>query len=554
MVNHHLTTLESSGLIRLTEMEPEMEYLFHHALIQDAAYQSLLKTDRRQLHRAVGETLEHLYPERQEELAPQLGYHFQRAEEPERALRYFSLAGDLAFQRHALAEAVMLYQEALTIARHQADTPLQSLYTRLGRALEMYGHYEKASELYEEMGQLAKKRGNRSLELCSLTLHGTILTAPTTVRNPARGQEISERALALAQELGDREAETRVLWNLILLYRFLERPKQAIQYGRRALILARSLNLREPLAFILNDLHFAYAILEGIQKGLEMLEEAEQLWRELGNQAMLADSLASQAELHVIRGNYEQALMQALEARQVSERINNLWNQSYSRLMIGMVQMDQGNISEAIETMQQSLGFAEQAGFVPGMLVPPWELAFTHGMLGDYEGGIRWLEEGQRQLTPEILDVTWEIMEKELLALLYCRLGDISTATTLIQGNRDVIEAEGTNMPLWKLFWGAEIEIARAMGEHARLIALTQEHIDNSKRSGSRIFISDIFYYQSQAYMALGRHDMARTSLLEARQEAERLNARRILWQILAAQADLEEQSDHPAEADALRT
>ncbi len=52
-----LSALEASGLIRLAQVEPEIEYLFRHALVQDAAYASLLKADRRILHRTVGEAL-----------------------------------------------------------------------------------------------------------------------------------------------------------------------------------------------------------------------------------------------------------------------------------------------------------------------------------------------------------------------------------------------------------------------------------------------------------------------------------------------------------------
>ncbi len=57
-----LTTLEFAGLIRLAQVQPELEYVFRHALVQEAAYASLLRQDRRDLHRAVGETLERLYP------------------------------------------------------------------------------------------------------------------------------------------------------------------------------------------------------------------------------------------------------------------------------------------------------------------------------------------------------------------------------------------------------------------------------------------------------------------------------------------------------------
>ena len=47
-----LNALESGGLIEIAALQPELEYLFRHALVQEAAYSSLLKQDRRALHRA----------------------------------------------------------------------------------------------------------------------------------------------------------------------------------------------------------------------------------------------------------------------------------------------------------------------------------------------------------------------------------------------------------------------------------------------------------------------------------------------------------------------
>ena len=73
---------EAAGLVRFAAADPEPVYRFRHVLIQEAAYDSLLKADRRRLHRVVGEALESQQGgERREELAPILGLHFERAGE-----------------------------------------------------------------------------------------------------------------------------------------------------------------------------------------------------------------------------------------------------------------------------------------------------------------------------------------------------------------------------------------------------------------------------------------------------------------------------------------
>src|SRR5215211_1740006 len=81
-----IETLEAKGLVRLATVQPEIEYLFRHWLVQDAAYGSLLKQERRGLHAQVGEALEELYPDRLEELAAVLGMHFEQAGETDKAI------------------------------------------------------------------------------------------------------------------------------------------------------------------------------------------------------------------------------------------------------------------------------------------------------------------------------------------------------------------------------------------------------------------------------------------------------------------------------------
>jgi tetratricopeptide (TPR) repeat protein len=112
MAELELDTLESKGLIRVAAIQPELEYLFRHALVQDAAYESLLKQERRSLHRLVGDALEQLYPERHGELAAVLARHFEQAGEPDKAIEYLLEAARFSYDRNGLVEAYDLYGRA----------------------------------------------------------------------------------------------------------------------------------------------------------------------------------------------------------------------------------------------------------------------------------------------------------------------------------------------------------------------------------------------------------------------------------------------------------
>jgi len=122
-----LGTLEASGLIEIAALQPELEYLFRHALVQEAAYTSLLKQDRRSLHRAAAETILTLHPDRTRELAGVIGMHFEQAGETSRAAANLVTAGDHALERFANKEAIAFFMRAGGLADDsQVDVRLRA--------------------------------------------------------------------------------------------------------------------------------------------------------------------------------------------------------------------------------------------------------------------------------------------------------------------------------------------------------------------------------------------------------------------------------------------
>src|SRR5919109_3887161 len=102
------------GLHQLVEAEllyqqgvpPQATYLFKHALIQDTAYQSLLKRTRQQYHQRIAQVLEARFPETVETQPELLAYHYTEAGLNEQAIGYWQRAGERALQRSANPEAI----------------------------------------------------------------------------------------------------------------------------------------------------------------------------------------------------------------------------------------------------------------------------------------------------------------------------------------------------------------------------------------------------------------------------------------------------------------
>ncbi len=163
-VPRQLSSLEAAGVIEVVGTHPELQYAFRHALLQEAAYESLLKSERKKLHATIGKALEDAYPERKDELAGLLARHFSESGDQERTFSYSVLAAGAAFSRYAISEAASHYARAVEIAvDHPAHGDrLADLLLRLGRALELMDLYDEAVDAYQRLEELGVKGTTRA--------------------------------------------------------------------------------------------------------------------------------------------------------------------------------------------------------------------------------------------------------------------------------------------------------------------------------------------------------------------------------------------------------
>jgi tetratricopeptide (TPR) repeat protein len=556
MVTHirqHLAQIESSGLIRLAASEPDLEYFFRHALVQEAAYHSLVKRDRQQLHRAVGETLEGSFSDHQD-LTPLLAHHFHEAGDDERALKYFALAGDAAARVYANAEAAIHYARALEIARRPpaADAALLvHLYASLGQALELSSRYAEALATYTEWLSLARTRGDPNMEYAALMALAKIHSIASPVHNPTQAHGLLEQALALSRATSDRAAEARVLWNLMILLLYGGGDaRRATAYGEEALAIARELDLREQLAFTLNDLTYAYMATHQYPQAQAALEEALRLWRELNNLPMLVDGLCNLVIIHYRAGNFDQAIAAGEEGLRISRSIGNLWGQAGSQFFVGNVYLERGQLGRAVAALEAAIRLGEQAGHMAAVISASSDLGWVYGVLGDVERGLELVRQAQGRAVDLPILRLWPTAPK---ARLYLLEGDLTSAEAALQEGHHELKPEGLQMFTPILLRLAEGELAFARQDYERVVALMDSLMDWLQQHQSRAFVPHALHLKGRALLASGRVDEARAALSVARSEAAAIDGRMILWQILSALSEAEAAQGNHAEAQALR-
>jgi predicted ATPase len=163
-----LRRLVTAELIFPRGLGSEATYVFKHALVRDAAYATLLRTKRRDLHGRVMQVLENLFPDTVETSPDLLALHCAQAGMIEKAIGYWAKAGRQAIARSAMAEAVSHLRRALELLPVLPDTPVRweqelNLQTALGTALTATKGYsspetgrahDRARTLCEQLGDM----------------------------------------------------------------------------------------------------------------------------------------------------------------------------------------------------------------------------------------------------------------------------------------------------------------------------------------------------------------------------------------------------------------
>lgn len=548
MLNVTLSQLEFMELVRRLS-DADQAYLFKHALVQDTAYTSLLKNERKRLHRLIGESLEHSYPDALDENAALLTEHYSKAGHDAKILEFGTRAGDQAARIFANAEAIKQYSSAVDAALRlgcERET-IVALVAKLGRVYELQNENERALQTYARLLDLARTHDDPAFELAGLMLQATLRATPTSVFDPQVGRPLLDRALHLARELDDGAAQARILWNLLLLDGFTGNYRAAVEYGEQSLALASALNLKAQTAHILSDIGiYGYFSNGEPEKARDSMAQARALWRELEILPMLGDNLNNSSILEQIWGNYDKALRFSDEALELSERIENAWGKALAHLGRGVVAQEAGDYGQALAELVSGYELARETGSAIQLIVGSTLALFFAG-LGDVEAGLDVI----RSAAGEIKIIFYRAPSKAALAYLTWLRGDVELANALLVEARPGTPGEPQISYLASIV--AEGEIGLAQGRAAEVVSYMSSLIERLRAAGMGGSIADAELYRGRALAVLGQPDAARAAFERAKEQALEIHSRRALSLIYAHWSSLEDAENDMPRANALQ-
>ncbi len=390
-----LSELQAIELIQEKQRLPELEYLFKHALAQEATYESILLQTRRELHGRVGQAMETLFADRLEEFYGLLAYHYARAEAWEKAQVYLLKAADQAGRMAADGEALAHYQQAKAaygrafgeqwdpVERAALERKMGEAFYRRGEHREAFDYLRRALAYLKRPFPTSRWAVRRMLLREIAQQFGRSLLPG--LYHPREAGPAEEEVLRIYQSMqfvmgsGDQEAFLLLSFRMLnfcqqnslpvgiarastgfgMAFSFLNLSGLAEHYNQQALRLAEQLQRPDALGFA----HTGLMLQEGLRGKWEAAFEhgrraVEALWK-TGNLLEWSISIVYAGNLSIWRGDFARALAYGQQLAQSGLDAGDRASRDAGLTVLGLAEQRIGRLEEAILHLKQAIDLAE---------------------------------------------------------------------------------------------------------------------------------------------------------------------------------------------------
>ena len=488
-LDEHLAHLQQMELIRKKDLAPDLEYIFKHALAQEATYESILIQKRRELHGRVATAIETLFSERLDEFYSLLAYHYAKAENWTKAQEYLFKAGDQAGNMAADFEALAHYQQAIEayskvfgekwnpIQRAQVERKLGEALFRRGQNEQAILHLQRA--LFNLGRPLPTSPLRKYIEIASEILKQASHRIFPTLLIKSFQKDIDpalQEMCLIVDTMTYLSVYTEPTASFLpVLRRLNESERKGYAYG---MLISSILGIF--LAY-LSSYKLAKIFLNQGMASAEWLQDPLAL-------AVAWDGLR---DYSVNRGEHDQAIASANKAADLFRRAGRLFEWGQVHNAIGVSLSYQGKMIEAIPYLEEEIQVAKEAGIENLYTMALSTIGFCYLNLKQFEKAIPALQEGLD--VAKVNAYTFNIVScGGTLLLCFVQTGQYEKARAMLE---EIYPCYQKNPNMWgaqiPLLWGrAEYYLIvaqdAAKNERRRLLKLARQACDEAIKSSYR--------------------------------------------------------------------
>ncbi|MBI3760857.1 MAG: AAA family ATPase [Chloroflexi bacterium] len=344
-------------------------YVFSHDKIRQFVYEGIGLEQRAWLHQRAGEALESLHPDRLDEVAASLAFHFGQAGAWDKTFDYHLRAGRHAQRLYALAQAESHFRAALALKGRDGFEPPESLLMQahegLGELLQSGGQFDEAIRHFESALSLAAIPEAR-VHLLHRLAHNYDRRGQRELARPLLRQAVDEADRLGAEQAGYLES-ARIYGRWAIFNSDQHGASGAEHYARRALDLIdrywrQSLSPEGGLTHsegivvrnVFNNVGEAFRIFERWPEAAENYEKGLTVAERIGDEVGIGYSYFNLGDVVLAQGGFERASVLFKKAAEAFRRTGHVWEQMASFTHLGLTYLCEARWEQAAESLEQA--------------------------------------------------------------------------------------------------------------------------------------------------------------------------------------------------------
>jgi tetratricopeptide (TPR) repeat protein len=322
-IDPHLSSLERLDLVKIRTIQPDLEYIFKHALTQEVVYNGLLKRERKEIHKSIGMVMEQLFNERLPEFYEALSFHFSQAKSLYKAVDYLVKSGEKSLSRYAVQESHKYYKKAynlITDKQTKTEKERELLFDLLIKWSLVY--YYRGD--FKEHTDLLKRHENE------------------------------------ADLVSDREKRGMFYGWLGFILQFRMELTDSYKYLQKALKIGEEIKSQRVIGYACTWLTYTCAVMDKYEEGYSYWERAVSIAKIIESDTYLyLKSMGGIGHLNSFCGEKKKSFEIGNELLRYGEKYSNVRSQVVGNICIGHSYFADGDFKKAFSSYRKAVDVAE---------------------------------------------------------------------------------------------------------------------------------------------------------------------------------------------------
>ena len=398
-IDKNLIGLERLDLIKTKSIQPDLEYIFKHALTQEVVYNGLLKKERREIHEHIAIVMEQLFQGRLPEFYETLAFHFARGLSLDKAVNYLMKSGKKSLARYSIEESHQYYKQAFELLDSKANKTNAEMELVIELLFDWAyvfyyrGYFKDMSEVFSSYKMIAESLEDKTKLGMFYSWYGWAFFCQHKILD---SYPYFEKALQIGEEKKDQRVIGYACTWLTWYYLYNGRIDLSIKHGERTQEISKVFKTDPYLYFkSLTGLGIAYSVIGDKKKAIGIGNTLVDYGKKHSNirsltmgYAVLGAAYQMHNDLTTAIGAFEKAIQVGVEPFYVE----------YIRVNLALAYIMNGQIIEAENAFNCVVSFCQDSGAWGAGIPAQVFLGAVLIAKGQMSLGLKRLKEGKHEL------------------------------------------------------------------------------------------------------------------------------------------------------------